>query len=46
MMSDLASEAPTVTFERRGDNRVLLDFGDPEAVFVLTVEMQQRSTPA
>jgi len=45
MMSDLASEAPTVTFERLSANRVLLDFGDPDAVFALTVETQPRTTP-
>jgi hypothetical protein len=46
MVRDLAGEAPTVTVERLGDHFVMLDFGDPDAIFALTVEMQPRSTPA
>lgn len=43
MFSDLADESPSIAIRRLDGNTIELDFGDPNRVFLLTVEDRARA---
>jgi hypothetical protein len=43
MMGDLAASSPSIELHRLTANSILLDFGQPDAVYVVTVEERARS---
>jgi len=43
MMGGLAEREPAMELRRLGPNAILIDFGEPDTVYVLTVEERRRT---